>query len=88
MVIRVTSDKDGRLSAVADSPDQGAKDIPVSAMTLKDGHWSWTIASVLARFEGEATKSGEVYEGEFQQAGIKMPLILTRTDGVLRGERP
>jgi len=78
--IRVAADADGRLSAVADSPDQGATDIPVTAMTLEHGAWSWTIASSDVRFEGKATKSGDAYEGEFQQRGLKMPLILKRTD--------
>jgi len=49
-------------------------------MTLEHGAWSWTIASSDVRFEGKATKSGDAYEGEFQQRGLKMPLILKRTD--------
>jgi hypothetical protein len=48
-------------------------------MTLQHDVWSWTIASSDVRFEGKATKSGDAYEGEFQQHGLKMPLILKRT---------
>jgi hypothetical protein len=49
-------------------------------MTLEHGVWSWTIAASNARFEGKATNSGDVYEGEFQQYGLRLPLILKRTD--------
>jgi hypothetical protein len=81
VVIRVDAGADGRLRAVADSPDQGATDFPVSAMTLEHGVWSWMIAAFDVRFEGKATKSGDAYEGVFQQHGLKMPLVLRRTDG-------
>jgi hypothetical protein len=37
---------------------------------------------------GWGPNGGEVNEGEFQQGGINMPLILEKTDQVLRGERP
>jgi hypothetical protein len=88
VVIRVISGADGRLSAVADSPDQGATNIPVSAMMLEHGVWSWTIAAADARFEGKATKSGVAYEGEFQQRGLKMPLLLEKTDPGKQGQIP
>jgi WD40 repeat protein len=84
IVIRVTAGPDGQLRAVLDSPDQGAKDIPVSAMTLEDGVWSWTIPAIRARFEGKATGGKDVYEGTFLQNGIKMPLVLERTDRARR----
>ena len=84
IVIRVTAGPDGRLRAVADSPDQGGKDIPVSAMTLEDGVWSWTIPVAGARFEGKATGGEDVYEGTFLQNGIKMPLVLERADRARR----
>ncbi len=84
IVIRVTPGPDGRLRAVADSPDQGGKDIPVSAMTLEDGAWSWAIPAAEARFEGRASGGGDVYEGTFLQNGIKMPLVLERTDRARR----
>jgi len=80
VVIRVAAGADGRLSAVAESPDQGETDIPVSTTTLEHGGWTWTIAEIDVRFEGKATKSGDAYEGEFQQGGLKVPLILKRTD--------
>jgi WD40 repeat protein len=80
LVIRVAVGPNGRLPAVADSPDQGAKDLPVSAMRLEQGVWSWIIASAGVDFEGKATKTGDAYEGEFRQFGRKVPLVLKRTD--------
>jgi WD40 repeat protein len=80
VVIRVAVGVDGRLRAVADSPDQGARDLPVSAMRLEQGVWSWIIAPAGVDFEGKATKSGDAYEGEFRQYGSKLPLVLKRTD--------
>jgi hypothetical protein len=80
IVIRAVPGADGRLRMVVDSPDQGLKDLPISAVALENGVWTWSIASLGARFEGKATQSQDAYEGELRQRGSRTPLILTKKE--------
>jgi len=68
---------DNTYSATMDSPDQGAKDIPMTAVSF-DGKTlvvEHSIAKIV--FTGILTDDGKL-TGEFAQAGMKFPMELTR----------
>lgn len=66
-------------TAVMDSPDQGARDIPVDAPTVEGGVVRLTVPSLRGRFEGRRSDDGEVLTGVLSQGGVTLPLVLTRT---------
>ncbi|PZO02887.1 MAG: alpha/beta hydrolase [Alphaproteobacteria bacterium] len=66
-------------TAVMDSPDQGARDIPVDTPTLEGGVVRLTVPSLRGRFEGRRSDDGAVLTGVLAQGGVTLPLVLTRT---------
>lgn len=66
-------------TAVMDSPDQGARDIPVDAPTIESGVVRLTVPSLRGRFEGRRSDDGSVLTGVLAQGGVTLPLVLTRT---------
>lgn len=88
LVLRVEKGKDGKLKAVLASPDQGANNIPISAIGLKDGDLSFESKLIGAKFSGKQAKDGKSFDGSFTQGGMKMPLDLRKTDKVSAQARP
>ena len=66
-------------TAVMDSPDQGARNIPVDAPTIESGVVRLTVPSLRGRFEGRRSDDGAVLTGVLAQGGVILPLVLTRT---------
>ena len=64
-------------TSTMDSPDQGAKGIPVAATTFDGSKLSLTITSLGASYEGEL--KNDAIEGTFRQSGLQLPLILKKT---------
>ena len=58
-----------------DSPDQGAKGIPISVAERRRAELRDQLVS---RFTGTMRKDGTTFDGQFQQAGARMPLMLRR----------
>ena len=88
IVFRISKKPDGTLSAVMDSPDQGAKDIPTSTVTLENGHLVIEVKVAGAVFEGNFKPDGKEIEGQWKQGGTALPLILKRTEKVEELKRP
>jgi len=88
IVFRISKKTDGRLNAVMDSPDQGAKDIPTSSAILKNGHLTIESKVAGAVFEGNVKPDWNEIEGEWKQGGTTFPLILKRTEKVEDLKRP
>jgi hypothetical protein len=64
--------------AVVDSLDQGAKDIPVSSLTLENGKVKFDSEKIEAHFEGQLDeKAGEI-AGTWKQPGGEFPLTWKR----------
>ncbi len=80
--------KDKALVATMDSIDQGAKDIPVDEVSWKEGVVKFELKKLKAVFEGKINKEGTELAGEFQQAGLKLPLALTKVDKLPEVKRP
>lgn len=75
LVLRIQEGEDGKLSALMDSPDQGANDIPCDSVVYSAPHLKVFISSIGARYE--ATLDGETLRGQFMQGGLSLPLVLT-----------
>jgi pimeloyl-ACP methyl ester carboxylesterase len=88
LALQVSKDKDGSLKATLASPDQGANDIPVSSVALKDGILTFESKVIGAKFSGKRNQKGTAFEGEFTQGGSKLPLTLTKTDKITESARP
>jgi len=79
LVLKVSKAADGSLTAKADSPDQGATDLPVDTISLKDGAVRFEMKQLMASYEGTLNKEASEIAGEFKQGGLAVSLTLKRT---------
>ncbi len=79
LVLKISKAADGSLTAKADSPDQGATDLQVDAISLKEGAVRFEMKRLMASYEGTLKREASEIVGEFKQGGISMPLTLKRT---------
>ncbi len=87
LVVRVEM-KDGKLSALIDSPDQGAKDIPVSEIKM-EGDSIFVISAIIGgRYEGLFLKDSLKLIGVWKQGGGTFPLDLKKVEKVEEAKRP
>ena len=68
LVLHITAAKDGSLSAILDSVDQGANGIPINSVTLKDGKLSLDVQAVQGTYEGAVNKDASEIDGTWTQA--------------------
>lgn len=80
VVANVTRKPDGTLTALMDSPDQGAKGIPISKIALRGDVFTLEVAAVGASFEGKLSADGKEIVGTFKQGGGELPLTLRHVD--------
>ena len=78
MVVHIAKADNGGLRATMDSPDQGAKGIPISSISLKDFKLTFTSDAIRGAYEGTVNAAGTVIEGTWTQGGGSLPLSLTR----------
>lgn len=78
LVVHISKKADGSLTGTLDSPDQGAKDIPIEDITWKDGKFGFALKAIKASYEGKANDSGSEVTGEWKQSGQSLPLTLKR----------
>jgi len=76
VVFHITKTDTG-YSATMDSPDQGAKDIPMSKATFENQVLSLDMAAAQINYTGKPDKAG-IMVGTFHQGGQSFPLNLTR----------
>jgi fermentation-respiration switch protein FrsA (DUF1100 family) len=88
VVFKIFQNPEGKLTATLDSPDQGAKDIPVEEVTFQNSHLRLDAKSINGIFEGDIKENKSMIEGEWKQNGVSVPLVLQRTDKVPEVVRP
>ncbi len=88
LALKVEKGKDGAFKATLASPDQGANDIAISSINLKDNELTFASKAIGAKFAGKKNEKGTAFEGEFSQGGAKLPLKLTKTDKISQSARP
>jgi pimeloyl-ACP methyl ester carboxylesterase len=67
----------GKVTATMDSPDQGARGIPVSSVTVENGKARFEVGTIRGVFEGILVEEGRKLEGIWIQGGARLPLSLS-----------
>lgn len=75
LVVNITKSASG-YEGTMDSPDQGAKGIPLSSVTYQSADLMFAIQPLGVVYKG--TVSGTQIVGTFTQSGVSFPLIFTR----------
>ena len=88
LVLHVVKDKAGALSAILDSPDQGAKGLKVDSIALDKVKLTFTMKAIAAKFDGELKNDGTEAAGTWTQGGVDRPLTFKMTDKVTEVRRP
>jgi len=77
IVFHITNTEDG-LTATMDSPDQGAKGIPVTAVTRAGASLKLEMKQIGGGFEGKIAPDLSTIDGTWTQGGGSAPLVLKR----------
>lgn len=88
IVFKISLTPEGNLTATLDSPDQGAKDIPVSEVTFENGDVKIEIKSIFGVYTGKLSADHATITGEWKQGGMSLPLELKRTETEPEVNRP
>jgi uncharacterized protein len=78
IVFKISKVDDGAWKTTLDSPDQGAKDIPVSETVVSGDSLILRVAAVMGKFEGIVLAGGDTLDGKWTQGGMTFPLRLAR----------
>lgn len=78
IVFNITKSGD-KLTGTTDSPDQGASNIAIDTVTLKDKTLSLSIGSLNASFEGALNSEGNQIDGQFKQGPLAFTLALKKS---------
>jgi fermentation-respiration switch protein FrsA (DUF1100 family) len=88
VVFHIDKDEKGQLKATLDSPDQGAKGIPVDAVSLSGDDVKIEIKRIGGSFEGKLAEGGGAISGQWKQLGKTAPLDLKRLEKKPEDGRP
>jgi len=88
LVVHLSQDSTGALTATLDSPDQGAFGIPVSAVKFNGDSLRFDVAVVRGFYEGKIVADSLIFIGEWNQGGIALPLKLAKVDKLPEIKRP
>lgn len=88
LVYRIAKDKEGNVKATLDSPDQGAKGIPVDSVTREGREVKLEAKALKAIYEGQLSEDGQSIAGKFKQGGASFELNLKRLDKEPEVARP
>lgn len=88
LVLNLFKQKDGGLTGMLDSLDQGVNGIKVDAVSLDKTTLTFTSKAIGGEFAGKLNGAGNEADGEWKQLGNGMPLTLTRTEKVTEARRP
>ncbi len=72
------SKSDTQYTATMDSPDQGAKGIPVDKVEFIDNKLALKLNAINIQFEGVLNTETNIIEGTFKQNGMSFPLNLSK----------
>ena len=88
MAFDIVADESGALTATFASPDQGAYDIAVDSVLVEGESLRLVLLAAAGEFNGTLSEDGQSIEGTWGQAGLSMPLVLERSESVMRSARP
>jgi pimeloyl-ACP methyl ester carboxylesterase len=87
LVLKVSRASSGELSATLDSVDQGARDLPLEGVALKDGVFRFEFRPGRGSFLGKLNAAGDEIAGTWTQGG-QLPLTFRRTEKPPELRRP
>lgn len=79
IVFRILPDTGKGVTAFLDSPDQGAKDIPVPGVSFENDSLTLLIPLIGGSYGGRLDRTTMVMNGVWKQAGNEFPLDLEKT---------
>ncbi len=90
LVFNITKTENG-YTATMDSPDQGAKGIPVTTIIYNKTILKLEVFNAGIKYEG-TLKADTIFSGTFKQRGLTLPLVLTKgevkKEELLRPQEP
>src|SRR5262249_52383691 len=86
LVFHFFKQKDGSYEGTMDSPDQGAKDLTLDEVSIKDDAVRIELKKAGVVFEGKRSKEGQEISGDFKQAGRSFPLTVKKVTKVSEGK--
>jgi uncharacterized protein len=87
LVFHFTPDEKGGFTATFDSPDQGARGIPVASVSLANSSLKLELPTIMASYEGTVNDGAAAIAGSFSQGGMSFPLNLSRPAAVVAVKR-
>ena len=88
IVFHIQTDSTGVMKATLDSPDQGAKGIPVDNVSTRLDSVILTINAIGGSYEGIAQPGDSIITGTWKQGGLALPLDIHRTHEIAELRRP
>lgn len=88
VVFHITKTDSGTLGGTMDSPDQGAKGIPLSSVTLRDDSVVLGVTAIGGVYEGKFSAGRSLIEGKWEQSGVALPLNVNYTTMAVEIKRP
>jgi uncharacterized protein len=88
LVLKVSRDATGALSAKLDSIDQGAKDLKIDTISHQGNAVRFEIQALGLTYEGTLNAGGTEIAGTLTQGGHPLPLVFMRTDVAPTLSRP
>lgn len=89
VVFHLQTDSEGGLTGTMDSPDQGAKGIPIGRVLVTDDTLRLRVPSIAGTYAGVYKEdSTDTLDGVWIQGGKRFPLALKRTTSPPTVERP
>ncbi|MFC2101317.1 alpha/beta hydrolase family protein [Bacteroidota bacterium] len=85
---RFNLNENDSLTAVLDSPDQGAKDILVDGITYENDTLILTVSSVKGTYTGIINLDDTLMKGKWMQSGMELDLDLTKVETLPELNRP
>jgi hypothetical protein len=79
LVLHILKTADGKLTGNVDSPDQGAKALPIDVLKLKEETLRFEMNLINAVYEGKASNDDSQINGQWQQGGQSWPLTFKRS---------
>ena len=72
--LKIAKTSKGAAAGTIESVDQGAKEIPLNAITCKDGAVHFEARGIAASYDGKLSPAGAMMSGEWHQSGQALPL--------------
>ncbi|MBT3209387.1 MAG: alpha/beta hydrolase [Bacteroidetes bacterium] len=88
LVLKVSLNKSDSLIASLDSPDQGAKDIEVNFIELKNDTLVLKLKSIYSKYLGRINEDFDKLEGTWYQGFSALPLNFQKVDSLPAIKRP